>query len=97
MALTQQTRIQLIDQVDNTFAKINVTLKDTHVDWLGFVLVQCQFQNTGGRMVRPCTYGWPAYIQTGVKPLVVGQWVRRERVSLEGSGITHVSYPGSHG
>lgn len=47
-------------------------------------------------MVRPHTYGWPGHIQRGVKPPVVRQWVRRERVSLEGSVITHVSYPGSH-
>lgn len=31
VALTEQTkRIQPIDQVDNTFAKISITLNDTH-------------------------------------------------------------------
>lgn len=36
MALTEQTKIQLIDQVDNTFAKINIILNDIHDDYWVF-------------------------------------------------------------
>lgn len=44
-ALIEQTkRIQLIYHVDNTVAKINITLNDTH-DLFFFFLVQCQFQD----------------------------------------------------
>lgn len=65
VALTEQTkRIQLIYQVDNTFAKINITLNDTH-DFFSAVPVSRYLR----KIVRPHTYGWTGHIQRRVNDL----------------------------
>lgn len=64
-ALTEQTkRIQLIYQVDNTFAKSNITLNDTH-DFFSAVPVS----EYSWKIVRPHTYGWAGHIQRRVNHL----------------------------
>jgi len=65
VALTEQAeRTQVTDQVDNTFAKINVTLKDTH-DFFSAVPVSEYLW----KIVRPHTYGWTGHTQRRVNHL----------------------------
>lgn len=65
MALTEQTKIQLIDQVDNTFAKINIILNDIHDDyWVFFSpLSAVPISESWRKTARPHTAGWTGPIQ----------------------------------